>query len=187
MGNGEKINCELTGDLYIKYKNQDGRSNVITLKNVHYVPLFWCNLFYITSSMEKGIDLLGSGKSLLLKDKICKRDNIEFYKILISKTGFLCYLEVTHVKNFKHTNGSNILTTSKDGNPAISYTPASLVILESLWDELSSKSAYLRNRSREDNIDINNILGKAKAFAANKGASIGAVVSPNQNLSLLST
>ena len=81
--------------------------------------------------------------------------------------------------------GHNGVTTPQDGNPAISYTPASLAILEALWKELSSKSEYLRNRSREDNIDINNILGKGKAFSANKGAAIGAVVSPNSNLSLL--
>ena len=81
--------------------------------------------------------------------------------------------------------GHDGVTTSQDGNPAISYTPASLAILEALWKELSLKSEYLRNRSREDNIDINNILGKGKAFSANKGAAIGAVVSPNSNLSLL--
>jgi len=81
--------------------------------------------------------------------------------------------------------GHDGVTTSQDGNQAISYTPASLTILENLWDKLSADSEYLRERSREDNIDINNIFGKGRAFSANKGASIGAVVSPNQNLSLL--
>ena len=43
----------------------------------------------------------------------------------------------------------------------------------------------MTERSREDNIDIDNILGKIKAFKANKGAAIGAIVLPNQYLSLL--
>ena len=78
------------------------------------------------------------------------------------------------------------------GELPVSYTPASLDILEDLWDEFSdetvdssTRSEYLVSRSREDNIDIDNLLGKIKAFAANKGAAIGAVVSPNQALSLL--
>ena len=82
MGNGQKDTCELTGDLDIEYKNQDGKKHIVTLKNVNYVPTFWCNLFSMTSAMAQGIDLIGSGKSLLLKDKTGKRENIEFYKIL---------------------------------------------------------------------------------------------------------
>ena len=38
MGNVDKVNCELTGDLDLKYKNQDGKYNIITLNNVNYVP-----------------------------------------------------------------------------------------------------------------------------------------------------
>ena len=76
MGNREKVTCELTGDLAIKYKNQDRINHIITVNNVNYVPLLWCNLLSITSAMGKVMDLLGSGKSLLLNDKTVKRENI---------------------------------------------------------------------------------------------------------------
>ena len=88
--------------------------------------------------------------------------------------------------------GNDSVTNEIDGKPAISYTPASLDILYSLWAEFSdsseesaTRSNYLVERSREDNIDVDNILGKIKSFKANKGAAIGAIVSPNQALSLL--
>ena len=88
--------------------------------------------------------------------------------------------------------GNNAVTNEINGNPPISYTPASIDILQNLWDEFSdntegstTRSNYMVERSREDNIDIDNTLGKIKAWKANKGAAIGAIVSPNVNLSLL--
>ena len=84
--------------------------------------------------------------------------------------------------------GNDAVTNEIDGKPAISYTAASLDILEELANELTNEvsgSNYLRERSREDNIDPDNILGMIKAWKANKGAAIGAIVSPNQYLSLL--
>ena len=92
MVNGEKVTCELTGDIDLEYKNKDDKSHIITLIILNYVPLFWCNLFSITSAMEKVIDLLGSGKSLLLKYKTDQIVNIEFNKTLKAETGFLCVL-----------------------------------------------------------------------------------------------
>ena len=50
--------------------------------------------------------------------------------------------------------------------------------------ELTSPNIFAK-RDAEDSIDINNILGKIKAFKNNKGAAIGAIVTPNVNLSLL--
>jgi hypothetical protein len=75
-------------------------------------------------------------------------------------------------------------TTNKNETP-ISYTSASLQILQDSLAELEEVLPGLLERSREDNIDINNIIGKIKAFTNNKGAAIGAIVLPNVYLSLL--
>ena len=83
-----------------------------------------------------------------------------------------------------------VTETTTDETP-ISYTAAALDILEDQWKvlqditKLENGISPLTERSREDNIDIDNILGKIKAFKANKGAAIGAIVLPNQYLSLL--
>jgi len=75
-------------------------------------------------------------------------------------------------------------TTSQNETP-ISYTAAGLKILTDSLEELEEVLPGLLERSREDNIDINNIIGKIKAFTNNKGAAIGAIVLPNVYLSLL--
>jgi hypothetical protein len=71
----------------------------------------------------------------------------------------------------------------------ISYQPANLDILKAELKRLINLSDDGPNifaiRNEEDSVDINNILGKIKAFKNNKGAAIGAIVSPNVNLSLL--
>ena len=67
----------------------------------------------------------------------------------------------------------------------ISYTAASLNILESELADLAEISDLFKSRIEEDTVDIDNLLGQVKAFEANKGAAIGAIVSPNVNLSLL--
>ena len=136
-----------------------------------------------------------------IEDGLSKKSvmSLQVLGLPITKKDYLLY-RAKHGEPYEAPYNNNILdykyalmgntgvTESIDGNPAISYTPASLDILNDLWSELSndlSGSAYLRERSREDNIDIDNILGKIKAFKANKGAAIGAIVSPNQSLSLL--
>jgi len=75
-------------------------------------------------------------------------------------------------------------TTNKDETP-ISYTAASLEILKKSLKDLEEVLNGFKERSEEDNIDINNIVGKIKAFRNNKGANIGAIVLPNVYLSLL--
>ena len=87
--------------------------------------------------------------------------------------------------------GNRGVTESTTEETPISYTAAALDILEDEWKvlqeitKLENGISPLTERSREDNIDIDNILGKIKAFKANKGAAIGAIVLPNQYLSLL--
>jgi len=87
--------------------------------------------------------------------------------------------------------GNKGVTESKDGKTPISYQAANTDVL---WDpksrtgilaELAEDIKIFADRIEEDNVDVDNLAGKIKAFAANKGASIGAVVSPNLYLSLL--
>ena len=87
--------------------------------------------------------------------------------------------------------GNKGVAESTTEETPISYTAATIRILKTQWEELQEITKLengispLTERSREDNIDIDNILGKVKAFKANKGAAIGAIVLPNQYLSLL--
>ena len=87
--------------------------------------------------------------------------------------------------------GNNGVSESKDNAVPISYQAANTDVL---WDpktntgvlaELAEVSEVFKNRIEEENIDVDNLTGKIKAFTANKGASIGAVVLPNLYLSLL--
>jgi hypothetical protein len=80
---------------------------------------------------------------------------------------------------------TGVTETTNENETPISYTAAGLKILTDSLGELEEVLPGLLERSREDNIDINNIIGKIKAFTNNKGASIGAIVLPNVYLSLL--
>jgi len=76
------------------------------------------------------------------------------------------------------------VTESKEGVP-ISYQPANTEALTSVLAELASQSPEFAKRIEEGDVDVDNMSGKIKAFKANKGASIGAIVLPNLYLSLL--
>ena len=84
-----------------------------------------------------------------------------------------------------------VTETTIENETPISYTSASLKILTDLLKDFVGEGEVqgllpgLSERSREDNIDINNMIGKIKAFTNNKGAAIGAIVLPNVYLSLL--
>jgi len=80
--------------------------------------------------------------------------------------------------------GNTGVTESTEGVP-ISYTAANLEILQSELEALVQLSETFALRDSEDSVDIDNLLGQIKAFTSNKGAAIGAIVSPNVNLSLL--
>lgn len=80
---------------------------------------------------------------------------------------------------------TGVTETTNENETPISYTSASLQILTDELKALEQVLPGLLERSREDNIDINNIIGKIKAFTNNKGAAIGAIVLPNVYLSLL--
>ena len=82
--------------------------------------------------------------------------------------------------------GNTHVTQDTFGNELpISYQPANLDVLNFNLNLLISESDVFKKRNEEDNADIDNMLGKINAFISNKGASIGAIVKPNVNLSLL--
>jgi len=87
------------------------------------------------------------------------------------------------ILDYRYALLGNDNVTSGD-NP-ISYTPATVNIIKDVLSELSGQSKVFKDRMEEDSVEVDNILGKIKAFKANKGASIGAVVLPNLYLSLL--
>ena len=126
---------------------------------------------------------------------------LEMLGLPISKEQYVKYLENhgepyqaplnNQILDYKYAlMGNTAVTEDTVGNELpISYQPAALDILKSELKELINLSQGEPNvfgkRDAEDSIDINNILGKIKAFKNNKGAAIGAIVTPNVNLSLL--
>ena len=76
-------------------------------------------------------------------------------------------------------------TESKDGKTPISYQPANLDPIQDALKEIAEDSNVFKDRLQEDNVDVDNMNGMIKAFQANKGASIGSIVSPNLYLSSL--
>ena len=84
------------------------------------------------------------------------------------------------------SNESNTLS-KEEGVLPISYEPAVLDPLTTIWDEIKRDFPVLANKVKEDGIDVDNLYGKLKAFSNNKegAASIGAVVLPNLYLNLL--
>ena len=69
----------------------------------------------------------------------------------------------------------------------IAYQAADLQILKTLFKKLSGEDSTMelfKNRI-DSTVDVDNLTGMIKAFEANKGAAIGAIVKPNLYLSLL--
>jgi len=109
------------------------------------------------------------------------------YKLYVAKQGVPYDAPLNNkLVDYKYALVSNTgVTESKTGTP-ISYQPASTTALTDVLEELARDSEYFKNKLNEGNQDINNLNGKIRAFQANKGASIGAIVLPNLYLSLLS-
>ena len=78
MGSGKILNIESIGKLLVKVKQKDGSEYLLVLKNVHYVPNLYCNIFSITLALEEGFELSGGKKEplTLRKDHV----NIKFYR-----------------------------------------------------------------------------------------------------------
>jgi hypothetical protein len=83
--------------------------------------------------------------------------------------------------------GNEHITNTKGRDVAIQHEPADTKPLTDLLDELSKTIPYFENLNSEEDVDIDNLMNKMKAFEANKAGanSIGAAVLPNLYLSLL--
>ena len=109
------------------------------------------------------------------------------YKLYVAKQGVPYDAPLNNkLVDYKYALVSNTGVTESESGVPISYQPASTTALTDLLKELANESEYFKNKLDEGNQDINNLNGKIKAFQANKGASIGAIVLPNLYLSLLS-
>ena len=68
VGSGKVIPIKNIGSFRGEIVQKDGSRKKITLKNVHYVPKMYCNLFSITTAMDEGCTIGGgNGKPLTLK------------------------------------------------------------------------------------------------------------------------
>lgn len=83
--------------------------------------------------------------------------------------------------------GNEHIAATENRNVAIHHEPADTDPLTDLLNELSETIPYFENLNIEEDVDIDNLMNKMKAFEANKAGanSIGAVVLPNLYLSLL--
>jgi len=87
------------------------------------------------------------------------------------------------ILDYRYALVSNKAVT--EGVDPISYSPANTAVLDALLSDLVTQSPVFALRANELDTDVDSLLGKIKAFAANKGASIGSIVLPNLYLSLL--
>ena len=55
---GTNVGVEWLGDIDILIENKSKNEEVkVKLKNVSYIPNFWCNLFSITLAIKKGMQI----------------------------------------------------------------------------------------------------------------------------------
>ena len=70
VGNGERLEVSKIGDLPIMIFLKDGKETNAVLHDVKYVKNLWCNLFSISSCLEKGWRLGSEGKIIGSEGKI---------------------------------------------------------------------------------------------------------------------
>ena len=83
--------------------------------------------------------------------------------------------------------GNEYVTNTPDAEVPISYEPADLKPLTETLKKLAEEVPYFKNIIDNEQMDVDNLLGKLLSFAANKegAANIGSVVLPNLYLNLL--
>jgi len=181
---------------YINYVNLK-----INKKGSAYSDALSLNVDYnqaasIESSLTNAEHKEATKKGMLTKDGVIA---LQMLDLPITKEQYLIYKEEygepyaapynNQTLDYKYAlMGNDAVASIVDGKPAISYTPASLDILEDVLSELMDPISGLelfKERGKEGDTSVDSLLDKIKAFKANKGAAIGAIVSPNTNLSLL--
>lgn len=91
VGNGQRANINLMGDLKGKILNSDGSKHEVMLKDVSYVPSMCCNLYSLTTAIGKGFSLGNKGRMITLEKEGLRFDFVEEFKM---ESGFLWGLKL---------------------------------------------------------------------------------------------
>ena len=109
IADGSPLKVSKIGDIQAKVTNNKGVTRQIILKNVSYVLSFWCNLFSLTTAIDKGMKLGNIGKTIT----VTRQDmTLEFDKQIKTKQGYLAALEVNRIEN-DHFMPSGALAVSQ--------------------------------------------------------------------------
>ena len=74
FGNGQRLQSTHIGDKHGFAVQREGKRTKITIRNVKYVPDFFCNIFSIPTALENGCILEGSKNKLVIK-----KDSKEYF------------------------------------------------------------------------------------------------------------
>ena len=69
VGSGSLLKVEKIGTFKGIVEQKDGTSQTVELKDVHYVPKMFCNLFSITTAMSAGCTVTGGNNEPLTMSK----------------------------------------------------------------------------------------------------------------------
>ena len=67
IGDGEMLKISWVGDIDFNIRNDDDSNTKITLKDVSYIPGFWCNLFSLTLALKSGMKVENDGMIIRLR------------------------------------------------------------------------------------------------------------------------
>ena len=110
MGNGDEVVCKEIGDVDLEFKNSNEKTYFMTLRDINYIPSFWCNLLSGTLAMADVMDMFGKGKKMRL---VNNKMTIEFYKNLNAEKGFLCAMNSKQIPHRHNTKIGAILTNAQ--------------------------------------------------------------------------
>ena len=133
-----------------------------------------------TNSKKAGLSVESIGALQALSLPVTKQQFNDY----VTDKGFAPYEAPINneILDIRRNLVSNKNMTSGD---MIAYTPANLDIIKEAWNTISERAPILKLRNISQEQDIDDSAGQIIAFTNNKGASIGAVVSPNLYLSLI--
>ena len=167
-----------------------------------------------TLAIRRSNALTEEEKNIVTDDKSVNKISEEALRAMlilglpVTKAQFKSYVEKhgspneavlnNNILDYRYTLAGNIGVTGKTlksidkdngegkSDLPIAYQAADLKMLEDLFDELSEIEGIELFASRKDSdVDVDTLHGMVRAFEANKGAAIGAIVKPNVALSLL--
>src|SRR6056300_1507911 len=86
VGSGRLVRSRKIGKLKVKVKQGNGKTTTIVLTNVKHVPGLWCNLFSLTSAIDKGFQLGNKERVITL---LKGNEIIGFDQIYKTQSGFI--------------------------------------------------------------------------------------------------